>query len=230
MDPPTQPRRFANLHEHAYRAIRNAIVSGTYRPGEKLSIRGLSQSLGVSLTPVREALRRLSSEGAVSVEAYRSARIPDLSVAEIEELWLLRTLLEGGATELACDNADAALIEALSTIELKLEAARLGNRRDEIVLYNSEFHLTLYAASQRPRLCADIERLWLNAAPLQRTFIDADAIKDMPGRQWHAELLKALRRGDRNRAKSVLLEDLNVSLRRVLANKVRLSDSATKPN
>jgi GntR family colanic acid and biofilm gene transcriptional regulator len=230
MDSHSEPRPFANLHESAYQAIRNAIVSGAYLPGEKLSIRGLAKSLGVSLTPVREALRRLSSEGAVSIEAYRSARIPNLSVAEIEELWFLRALLEGSATELACDNADATLINALSTIELKLEAARQGNRRDEIVLYNSEFHFTLYAASRRPRLCADIERLWLNAAPLQRTFIDADAIKDMPGRQWHAEVLKALRRSDRARAKAVLLEDLNDSLRRVLVNKLRLSDSMTKPN
>jgi DNA-binding GntR family transcriptional regulator len=211
------PRRFLNLHEAAYQSLRRALIAGAYRPGQKLSIRKVSASLGLSGTPVREAFKRLVAEGVLVMPPYRSVRVPILAQDDVRELWLIRSMLEGAATEFAAQNVSAEFLHELSACELILDRARAEGRIDEINALNSEFHFCIYRQAARPRLLSEIERHWMIAAPLVRTFIEYSADRPPHGQRIHGQLIRALREGDATASRHLMSLDIGLSLERVLA-------------
>lgn len=211
-----QRAKFLNLPEGVYNSVRHALINGTFRPGEKLSIRGLAATLGLSATPVRDALQRLAGEGVLVAQPYRSIRVPQLSYDEVAELWMIRGLLEREAARAAVERADDGLIPTLSAIELRLERARRRPDPAAVTMLNAEFHFALYAASALPRLCGEIERQWLSAAPVIRAFMDS-TIVPKSGDRLHAAILHGLRRRDREMVADSVAEDIATAAQRILA-------------
>jgi DNA-binding GntR family transcriptional regulator len=142
--------------ETAYRFIRQAIVSGDLKSGETLQESRLASRIGVSRTPVREALSRLSNEGLVVLERYRRGQVASFSRADVAEIFRLRAKLEGhGARRAALRITDAAIAH-LEAVEAEMEEhfERLGwhkhlARFDEL---NNDFHATIAQAADSPRL------------------------------------------------------------------------------
>ena len=95
---PLVPAAHATLSEHAYVELRQALMSGRFEPGEKLTLRGLSSQLNISPTPIREALRRLSAERGVEIAPNRYIRVPIMGAKELRELRDIRTGLEGAVS------------------------------------------------------------------------------------------------------------------------------------
>lgn len=148
--------------------LRQAIQQGYFEPGQKLDQHEIASLLNVSRSPVREALRTLAAEGLVKVYPHRGAVVAVLSLRELEEIFLVRAVLEGLGARLGAPKIDEERIDKLrSTLEQLNKTSDL----DDWLRLNREFHHTIYQADHRPRLLSLIQRLRSIAAPYIRQYI-----------------------------------------------------------
>jgi DNA-binding GntR family transcriptional regulator len=198
------------LREQVYESLRDAITAGKFAPGQKLTIRSIASALGVSLTPVREALRRLVAEGAFEMRPNRSVRVPLMTRAKLLELRDIRVALEGLATERACDNVTPEKLEELRQITLEIVAAR---DRGDIATDRAklrEFHFTLYRMSELGTLVRMIEALWLQTGPYMNLLFPAYVrAKRGEGRK---RLIRALQLRDAAAARHEIELDVGTAL------------------
>ena len=155
-------------HERVYRTLRSRIMHGEMVPGSALTLRGIGQEFGTSMTPAREAARRLVAEGALTMSVSGRISTPELANDRIEELASLRGLLETELAVRALPRAHLALIERLTAINSSVAEAI---RRGDAVAYirtNLEFHRTLYLRAQAPAMLALVETVWLQLGPTMR--------------------------------------------------------------
>ena len=139
----------------AYDEIRAAILGGDLLPGTALNQEQLADELGVSTTPLREALRRLESEGFVKMPPHRDAIVAPLDADELLALYEVREALDSLAASLAAKRYDEADAEAMAEA-----AGRLGSSGDDPVLANRALHASIYRASHNPVLIAELDSLW----------------------------------------------------------------------
>jgi DNA-binding GntR family transcriptional regulator len=186
--------------EIAYRHIRHAIVTGELAPGAELKETQLATAIGVSRTPVREALSRLGSEGLVALERFRRGRVVQFSARETAEIFHLRALLEGHAAGRAATRITDAQIGELAAIEAEMEArfAELGWHRHlaQFDRLNNAFHALVASAADSPRL----ERVLASALELPASIFNTyrEALEDRTRRthRQHREIIDALRARD----------------------------------
>jgi DNA-binding GntR family transcriptional regulator len=170
-----------------------SIASGEIAPGEPLRQLELADRLGISATPVREALRRLEAQGLVVRHPHRGVRVAEVEPGEMAELYIIRAALEGLAVEHAAPHLTAKDLRVLEQIHERLEVGRAKGALKSLRKLNYDFHTTLYQHSGLPRLIRIIDSLW----PL----FPWDSIWAIPGRAAssaaeHREILDALQKGD----------------------------------
>lgn len=149
---PIKLDNYKPLRELVFEAIREAIIAGKLKPGERLMEVQLAQELGVSRTPVREAIRKLELEGFVLMVPRKGAYVSDLSIKEIASVFEVRRALEGLAAELAAERATADEIELLERQLVELAECVNTERADRYVELDTEFHATVYRLSRNERL------------------------------------------------------------------------------
>lgn len=173
--------------------LRELIVTGELAAGTPLRQRDLAARLGVSATPVREALRRLESEGLVHTDLHRGATVADSAFGATEENYLIRATLESLAAELAAKHVTEEQLAAIETINAKISG--LAEHDPGYGSLNRDFHFAIYAAAGSPVLVSLMRMLW-QAMPegpkVARTHRDSAA--------EHAAIVDALRAGDSTRA------------------------------
>lgn len=176
--------------EWVYRALRFAVMSGQMQPGRALTIRGIAQMLDVSSMPVREALRRLTSEGALELKSNRRIMVPDLTPAKLAELLELRIILEVHSAERALPYITDERLELLR--ELNEEQNKAFEKPDPqgIIIGNQAFHRALYLAHPHPVSMPMIERVWLQLGPLHRLALAKLADHYVTDR--HVEIIRAI--------------------------------------
>lgn len=167
------PDTAATLREQVYESLREALTQGKFVPGQKLTIRSIGGALGVSVMPVREALRRLAAEGAFEMQPNRSVRVPLMTRAKILELRDIRIALEGLATEQATEHVTPAKLAELQQIALELVAARERGDTATDRAKIREFHFALYRMSGHSTLVRMIEALWLQTGPYMNLLFPA---------------------------------------------------------
>jgi DNA-binding GntR family transcriptional regulator len=172
--------------------LREAILRGHFKPGDKLDQQEIAEQLKVSRSPVREALRTLAAEELITMLPYRGAVVRELSVEALEEIHFIRLLLEGAAARRAVPHLRP---EHLARMKTNLEEADRTADHEKILLLNNEFHQTLYTARSQPRLVSLIQNLRNTVAPYIRLYLDT------PGRQaaaWadHRRIYEACSRRD----------------------------------
>ncbi|MDB5510634.1 MAG: transcriptional regulator, GntR family [Enterovirga sp.] len=196
----------AVAEQKAYEAIRTAIASGAFRGGMHLRAADLAERYGVSRTPVREALRRLHAEGLVEFFANRGAYVSCWSQSDIEEVFALRTVLEGHGAELAAvrlSAEDAQQLERLADDMDELAGNGPGRDLQALAAANGEFHRIIVSAAANRRLRAMISGL-VEMALVTRTFgfySEADLVRSMT---HHRELIAAFSARDPAWAGSVM--------------------------
>ncbi len=197
----------------AYLRLKKAVLSGAFRPGEVVTLRALSQLLDCGDTPVREAVTRLSSEGAFEGLPNRSARTPLLGRREINQILELRIMLESEAAALAAQNITLHQIEQLRSLHKAMGTAVAADDSRTYGELNMAFHFEIYRIADNKTLATLIEALWLRMAPFvsrTRSLITSD-----PTQAWqvacgnHELLLTALQNRDAAGARSAMLEDLS---------------------
>lgn len=201
----------AVAHDRVYRALRVQIMHGELSPGQALTLRGLGREFGVSMTPAREAVRRLVSEGALFLSASGRVSTPELSSERIEELAALRALLEPELGARALPRAHPALIERMGTINGTI--AQAVHQRDAVgyIRTNLEFHRTLYLRAQAPAMLALAETVWLQLGPTMRALYGKHGHREAP--QHHRSILAALSAGDEPGLRLALRADVTQGLR-----------------
>lgn len=209
-------------HQHVYERLRDRILFGELIPGQPVTLQGLTQSLDAGLTPVREAVRRLTSEGALSMQGNRRVIVPDLSASCIEQLEFLRLSLE---PELAVRAARAIRPEEIDALDMQDRALNSAIAHGDVagyLLHNYRFHHCFYHHATAPILAASVDKLWLRFGPSMRVVCGRYGTFNLPDR--HADLLAALRRGDAAAAAQAVREDIEQGMTQMRA---ALQDSDT---
>ena len=193
-------------HEVVYRQLREHILFGELAPGEAVTIQGLVQTLGAGMTPVREAIRRLISDGALKFQGNRRVSVPSLTTAQLEEIDFLRKTVESQLASRAAARISESAIAEIFAIDTALDTAiRNGDVRGYLI-GNYQFHMTLYAQAGAPILLGVAERLWLRFGPSLRVVCGRFGTDNLPDR--HKELLVALKSGDADAAAEAIIQDV----------------------
>lgn len=229
------PIAHLTLYEQVYDKLRDAIMEGAFASGETLTIRGLADQLGTSVMPVREALRRLSTEGALDVLPNRSIRVPAMDAGRIAEICRLRTLLEAEAAALAARHVSAPELVAIGGFHREFVAAFKAGAALKLLRAGQHFHFAIYAAARAPTLLSMIHMLWLQSGPwlsepLRRTF-DKRTVRSFAEAVGarHGEIMEALELRDADRAAEAVcaeMRDLSEHLRMMIAGPI--SDPGTR--
>lgn len=154
--------------EYAYRRLRNAVMAGWLPPGASLTIRGVAELLELSPTPIREALRRLSSENAIEVLGNRRLRVPDMTPARFEDLVALRIALEIHAGARALPHVSDVVIDDMAKTDARIGMARRAGDLDRVTALNQTFHRRLYELPPDQASMPLIESVWLQLGPFSR--------------------------------------------------------------
>lgn len=155
------PPQHRTKSEAALQVLRTRILAGEYEPGDQLRAEALAAELGMSATPVREALRLLQADHLVVSRPHQGIVVAGLSPREVEEIYMVRALLEGPATELATPAVRAGAMDRLEGVHAELlERASSGGERSEIGSLNADWHWTIYRLVGADYLTGLIEGLW----------------------------------------------------------------------
>jgi DNA-binding GntR family transcriptional regulator len=175
--------------------LRNAIMAGLFKPGEKLTLRAVAAALGVSLTPAREALFNLAAEGILELGGNGSVYIPKLDSDAIAELTKMRTSLESLAAREALPNLTEKDIAAIRKLHLRLVKADEESDYKLLMQENWAIHFKIYHASNMPFLVKMIESCWLRTGSylniIYPTFAETDR-----GIRNHVAIMDCLERRD----------------------------------
>ena len=198
-------------HEGVYRALRVSIMHGELEPGQSITIRGLASKFGVSMTPARDAIRRLSAEGALSISSTGRVATPELSNDRIEELASIRALLEPELASRALPRAHLNLLERLSNINSLIDQAIVKDDAVDYIRRNLEFHRTLYLRAQAPAMLALVETVWLQLGPTMRSLYSQ--LQRREASHNHRLAIAALKVGDEPSLKLAIRADVTQGLR-----------------
>ena len=217
------------MHEKVYVRIREAFASGQMVPGQRIVIRDLARTLGTSMMPVREALRRLEAENAVVLTNGRTLAVPSLSAKDYEELCMIRVVLESLAAQEAAKNITAAELDEVARFADLVEQAADAKDPAATAMYNRHFHWAVNAASHRPLLIRIIESLWLRVGPqvsysVQHDVLGGDIVRS--AFHPHRLVLAALRAHDSTSAATAIAYDISRAGNIISAHLRAMEDAA----
>jgi DNA-binding GntR family transcriptional regulator len=190
--------------EFALQNLRRSILEGRLAPGQELDAQGLAASMGMSRTPVREAIKILEVQGFASQRRFGTPVVSPLSERHIEEVYLIRKSLEGLATYYASTRIQAAELEQLKQINRELHIAAVNDDPVTWSQLNRTFHRRLYAPCGKALLCQYIESLMDMAAFYMMALAKYVRPRVEESAQEHAEILSACENRDPDLAQHLL--------------------------
>jgi DNA-binding GntR family transcriptional regulator len=185
--------------------IRQAIVDGRLSPGERLTEERLARELGISRTPVREALKMLKSEGLVDAAPNRSATVRAYEACDLEDMYQLRALLEGYAARRAATRLSDEQLLALRASCERFEAMSADDGLREIVRENFVFHNTILEAAASPRLTGMVRQV-VEMPLVYKSYVWYSPEQTRISQHYHRQITRALERRDAERAELVMKE------------------------
>jgi len=198
-----------------YSVLKREILTCELAPGTTLFEGQLAERLQVSKTPIRDALGMLVHEGFVTVQPRQGYRVSDITLADVQEVFQMRMLLEPAAAELAAERATAEQLKRLQ--HLAEESYVYGElpTYEEFVVKNREFHVLLAEASGNGRLAAALRNL---LEEMQRLFLFGLDIRDSAEEQIreHRDLVDALLKGNHHMAREIATSQIETSRKRVM--------------
>lgn len=202
-------------HERVYRVLRARVMHGLVAPGAAMTLRGIAGEFDVSMTPAREAVRRLVAEGALKLSHSGRVSTPELTNERIEELAALRALLEPELASRAMPRAHDALIERMAAINGVIDEMIVKGDAVGYVRSNMEFHRTLYLRAQAPAMLALAETVWLQSGPTMRMLYQR--LQRRQASENHRKIIAALRAGDEPGLRLAIRMDVTQGLRMLVS-------------
>jgi DNA-binding GntR family transcriptional regulator len=213
-EPSGPPSRAA---DRAYNDLRSGILLGTYAPGSRLGELDLAEAVGVSRTPIREALSRLAADGLVELLPNRGARVSRWSTEGLRELYEIRGVLESFAAQKACANAITEDLEQLTALCDEMEEAAASGEMVQLADLNGSFHDRILELAGNERLSAMIRSV--RQLPLVvRTFHDYDVEALARSMSHHREIVAAIRARDTEWAAAVMRSHIHAARDVLLAS------------
>jgi DNA-binding GntR family transcriptional regulator len=216
--------------EQAYEKIREFVLSGAAVPGEQLTEEQLSRIAGVSRTPVREAISRLESELLIVRSTSKRLFVADWSAGEIEEMFVLRGMLEGHAASRAARFIDAGQMDQLIEISDRLDAAVNADEPavGQFLDCNRQFHDIILEAARSPRLTATLTML-IEQPVVRRTASQYQMDDLRQSAREHRELIAAFAARDSHWARAVMTSHIRRAFHVFNNAAARRSDRAAPP-
>lgn len=203
-------------HERAFRGLRDMILHGELAPGQAVTIQGLVETLEMGMTPVREAIRRLTSLGALEFKGNRRVSVPDMDEHTYGELSFARLAVEPELARRAVKYLDNRAISRLEALDTQVDdAIERGDVRGYLEA-NRLFHMTLYQASGAEVLLGISEMLWLRSGPSLRVMLGRAGTANLP--DMHREALAAMREGDAEGVAAAIRGDIEQGIAQVTAS------------
>jgi DNA-binding GntR family transcriptional regulator len=193
-------------HEVTYARLRDMILFGHLAPGAPVTIQGLIADLGAGMTPVREAIRRLTAEGALLPQGNRRVAVPQMSPAMLDQVAFARLAIEPHLAARAAGRLTPAQIDRLEAIDAKVNRAIDAGNLPDYLAANHAFHFALYEAADAPVLLDLARSLWLRAGPSLRVVIDRFGRETAP--DLHREALAAMRARDSKALAAAIERDI----------------------
>ena len=195
-----------------YNKLRQDIIKGKLKPGQKVVMADLAKAFGLSETPVREAIRRLESEGYVDFTPHTGAIVTKIDEGEMVEIYLIRIALEELATRLASPHITEKDIDFLNKKNREMEMAIQQNRYEILAGINKLFHLRIYKAAPFPRLYKMICDLWdtFERWPSVFSYVPERAAASV---EEHKKIIQALQTRDTDQADQLIKEQKERTLK-----------------
>jgi DNA-binding GntR family transcriptional regulator len=193
-------------HEVTYARLRDMILFGHLAPGQPVTIQGLTLDLGAGMTPVREAIRRLTAEGALLPQGNRRVAVPAMSAEMLDQVAFARLAIEPDLAARATSRLTRPEIDRLEAIDAQVNRAIDAGNLPDYLAANHAFHFALYEAADAPVLLDLARSLWLRAGPSLRAVIDRFGRETAP--DLHREALAAMRAGDAEALAGAIRRDI----------------------
>jgi len=208
-------RNYKPLGEIVFDYLKNAIISGELKPGERLMEIAIAQQLGVSRTPVREAIRKLEKEKFIEMIPRKGAYVASTTLKDMLDVLEVRRLLEGFASELAAERmTDEGLVDLLRIHKGFLKALD-ENETDAMVAFDNEFHDHIFEAAENIKLVEIAKGL---SEQVQRYrlsyFTEFSNFEEL--REWHEKIYDAIEKKDAKRAGEVARRHVELIEKRVV--------------
>lgn len=201
-----------------YKTLEKALLLGHFQPGDRLTVRSLTEALKTGTMPVREALQRLVAIGALEFLPNKTASVPVYTLEEFDELCDIRIQLEGFATERAAEKITRAETENLKQINKELadlvNKADLEFKQEQFLIANHRFHFCIYLAAHSRHLVPLIQNLWLRMGPLRPiSYRHADSIRNelQEASLHHEQLLSSLESHNPEEARKQMVTILSMA-------------------
>ncbi|HEY0249224.1 MAG TPA: GntR family transcriptional regulator [Gryllotalpicola sp.] len=201
--------RDVTAHSYVLRTLRDAIVSGSLAGGTRLVQAELAEQLGVSITPIREALRDLAGEGLVIVDPHKGSRVRTLDLDDVRELYALRIVLEPIMVRRVITSVTAEQLDRAQDLHVRLYET------DDIVVWselNKQFHAVLAESDQGSRLSSILTGMRDASSAYVSLSLGADTRRTTESNVEHGELVELYRRGDADAAVALTVQHLRTTL------------------
>lgn len=206
--PSLKPVKKENLSVKVYNEIRNALINGQYEPGERLTIGELAQEMGVSITPVREAIFRLISEQGLEMQAATAVYVPYVNSEKLREIQQIRFHLEGMGAAEAARNITRKQLDNLIALQKDFISCTSTDPKRASYL-NRKFHFGILEASNKPILRNTVESFWVITGPILKVFhIKTAGLDYSQDEHRHEAVLAALEARDPEAATKAIQADL----------------------
>ncbi len=183
-----------NTNEWVYNSLCQLILSGEFAPGISFTLRGIANSFGVSTMPVREAAKRLISEGALDMSDKRRITVSQMTQSKFDELKVARLNLEPYLSGLALKHIDSNRLKLLIDIDKNLDYAISTGNIEDYINYNYQFHFGIYEAGSSPVLLPLVKTLWLRFSPFYRIVAGRVGTKTL--KDFHYSAIDAIKAKD----------------------------------
>lgn len=195
------------LRDVVFESLREAILEGKLSPGQRLMEVQLAEQLGVSRTPVREAIRKLELEGLVVMLPRKGAYVADISLKDLVDVLEIRASLEGLSASLAAERISEDDIKELEKIAQDFKEYALNGNVEQLLKMDVEFHECIFKAANNKKLHQLINSLWEQVYRFRVTYIsDYDSSVNII--KEHELILDAIKNGDSELAKKYATEHI----------------------
>ncbi len=221
-----------NLHEATFQSLKSLLVEGKIAPGSKLNERELAESLNVSRTPIREAIRRLAADGLVELIANRGAIAVQLSIEDVMHTFDVIAELEGYSGELAAKNINDSTLSELEALQYEMMASYARRDLSSYYKLNLQIHRLINQAANNPVLATLFSQVNARIEAL-RFRSNQDGVKWEKAVEEHQEMLDALKARDSARMRKVMIthvtnkRDVVVQLLKSEANRQANTQAST---
>lgn len=208
---------FLPLRDVVFNTLRNAILTGDLEPGERLLEIKLADKLGVSRTPIREAIRKLELEGLVVITPRKSAEVARITKEDLRDVLEVRRVLECLAIELSCEKITDEIVGELESNLKEFQKAIKKNDIKEIAVTDVDFHEIIYKSTGNKRLIQILNNLREQMYRYRLEYIkDKETRENLVGE--HRTIIDALSSGNSQEGKKAILKHINKQETTILEN------------